>query len=204
MKEAVFARTETAEGVRFDIMPAHAPKGTGAVLMVGGGCIGLWGGLIMGGIAAVATFLIAATVIGEKPGFLVCVIVGIGVVLSRVKRSMSQFRALNPAFKPARLVVSSEGISFGGGFLPADDIAELSVRHPSDTGGYRAPRVLRERDGPAASGYNAGAVIGTALANRSFALLARRKSISTPVILVEGLTRNTGEALLTDVREALE
>lgn len=203
MNEAVFTRTDTPDGVRFDITPAPSPKGSGALLTVGGGCMGLWVGLVMGGIAAIASFIVAAMILGEKLGFFVCVMVGIGVVIWRVKRATRQFRSLDPTFKPARLVVSPAGITYDGGFLPAEDIAELTVRHPRDTGGYRAPRALRERDGPAAGAYNAGAQLGTALANRSFALMARRKSVSTPVLLVPGLTWNTGEALLNDVREAM-
>lgn len=195
--EAVFVRTDTPNGVQFDVTPASKPAGTSAFLTVGGGCLGLFNGMFLGVFAAIPTYIISSLILGSGFGSLPAMAVMCGIVVWFTLKTARRYRAFNPKSRQTRLVVSSAGIQHPGGFVKADDIAELILRHPHERGGYT---VSTYSDSAA---YNTGRQLGAELRNRSFALMARCKSISTPEVIVHGLTWNVGEALLNDIREAM-
>ncbi|MBS0332063.1 MAG: hypothetical protein JSS35_04800, partial [Proteobacteria bacterium] len=84
----------------------------------------------------------------------------------------------------------------------AEDIAELALRNPYDKGGYEVTTTVVD-DTAAGAARQWGLQKGVEIRNCSFALMVRRKSISTPVLLAQGLTWNTGRALADDVRAVL-
>ena len=195
--EALFIRTDTPNGVQFDVTPASQPAGTNAVLALGGGCRGLFTGAVLGLLAAIPIYLVASIFLGGL-ATLVSFVVACGIVVLFTIKTAGKYRTVNPKPHPTRLVVNPAGIQHPGGFVNADDIAELALRHPNDKGGYTISSYVSD-----SAAYNAGQRLGMELKNRTFALMVRRKSISTPEIIVRGLTWNAGEALLNDIRIAM-
>lgn len=174
--EAHFVRTDTAEGARFEVTPAPAPGAQGC-FFVGGYLIA--GLIALGGLSlGIAGFLFSAVLWG--PLLLVLWLVG--------KSSAEKYSRA-----PVTLIVNAHGITAGDRVFPAESIAELLLRHPSDDGGARYELESRS------AGQAIGQSIAQEVRNRSFALMARLKSGSVPEVLVFGLTYNTGVALLNDV-----
>ena len=210
MNEAVFTSTETPQGRRFDVTPADAPPGSRLFQASSRGCFVLMGAAFVGIAAFVVLYYVIALVGALLPGThngsftgLLSFAGAIAVVVWRARKgSSSTKRTLNRT--PVSLLVNGARITREGVLIPASDIAELLLKHPNDRGGIRPASVTPEFGTSAAGAYRMGQRMGAEILNRSFALMVRRRSISTPEILVEGLTWNTGEALMSDVMEAME
>jgi hypothetical protein len=98
-------------------------------------------------------------------------------------------------------------------FYPADDIAEFLVQAPnapalaSNTVVFGGSGVMGLSGAFAAAGMqsanNAGRVIGARIAARSVSLMIRKRSHSSPVPIVRGLTSEVAQALMNDILEAM-
>lgn len=103
---------------------------------------------------------------------------------------------------PQLLIVNSDGIKAQGRSVASKDIKELLLRIPGDVGVERTERVVDTSTAHGAA-FNAGANAGLEVNRRRYALMARLKSSSEPVILVERLTPYVGQSLMDDVWEAM-
>lgn len=182
-KEAHFTATQTSDGVVFNVTPASMPASYGCMmfflyLMAGiGGLIAI-GGLLGGEGGA----LIGGLFVGGIPA---AGIVWIMKMNARWERA------------PVEMLVNREGITIGARTYRAEDIRELIVKLPFDSGGAEMTQV---HTGVAST---AGAVTGMEIRNRSYALLARLKTSSENEVLAFGLTYHAACSLLNDVRAAL-
>jgi hypothetical protein len=116
--------------------------------------------------------------------------------------------------KPSTVNITANrtGIRLGPQFYPVHDIAELSVFHPAaparqtnvafaGTGGFGLAGALGAAGIQGA--LNAGNSIGAHVASQSVALTLRKRSHSTPVTLVKGLTLSVAQSLMNDLIEAM-
>lgn len=106
---------------------------------------------------------------------------------------------------PVDITANRTGIRIGPQFYPLNDIAELSPFHPTaparqtnvafaGTGGFGLAGAL------GAAGIQGALItgnsIGAHVASRSLALTLRKRSHSTPVTLIKGLTLPVAQALI--------
>jgi hypothetical protein len=181
MNEALFTRTDTPQGVRFDVTPAPAVKTQGCMVMVGYGfsaLVALWG--LGGGI----------------PGLLLSSLIWGPVLAATV--FLGRHLSKEPPRKAVSLLVNEDGINVGGRHYAASDIVEFQLKLPGDDGGVKYEVY------PSSGSATFGRLTAQRAKNRSYALMARMRSISRPEIIVFGLTWNTGEALMNDVSEAMK
>jgi hypothetical protein len=117
----------------------------------------------------------------------------------------AKLRADQSARKPVTIVVSSNSLVVNGTRYAKDDIATVYLKAPNDT----TPTLSTTYVGTGITGLYTGALFQTTSKGhaigqryayaRSFSLMLRRRSISTPVRLIHGLTQETGEALVDDL-----
>ncbi len=198
--EAFFRRTATPSGVRFDVTPAEEFKS--ADLAIAKSTFTLIG-FVVYALGALLAFAFLARIFGPIMGFVVTCLGGGWLIFHRRGKDVGKRSA--PERRPVSISIDASGMTWDGGQVPADDIAELVVRHPSDRGGERPDRLAGPfaYEGVNRAAYNRGAKLRAELNNRAYALMLRRRSISTPETIAFGLTWNAGEALRDDLLAAI-
>jgi hypothetical protein len=196
--EASFTRVDTQAGAEFQITLAKRP-GVSDVLkstsMMGDSSIKVsWGPLLC---LLAGLYLVFGT-----GGNIVAIIAGVGVIFLSViwGRSSPPGSAKRKAKKDTKiLVVNKAGITAEGQHFSSADIAELMLRVPGDVGSERSFAISSDY-GHAHSQMQFNN-LQSEIARRSLALMVRTRSSSDPVILVERLTPQVGQALLSDIME---
>jgi len=183
IKPIHFTTVRSSDGVVFNVYPARP--------------MSLW--------ILIALALAFVFVMNMRSGFVAFAMLAIWALATF--KYVSRFLRINRT--PIPLTVDKSGLLIGTEFYPANDIAEFSVNCPQAPA--RSSNVVFMGAGLggmfAAAGaqglMNAGQSISDSRTGTSYRLLLRRRSNSTPILLIKGLTAQAGEALMSDIVEAL-
>lgn len=191
--EASYTRTDTPQGAEFTVTPAAKVNLLAEAGMFG--CTVQFLPFIVGGL------LIASGLSNGGGGggalLLGLVVVGGYVALKALRPKAKDDRA------PQKIIVSADGITAKGQHFAKAQIADLRLGHPGDLG---VQRVEQWFDTSTSTGANLRDTANARLeqARRTLTIMARLKSSSEPIVLVERLTPYPGRDLLQDILEAMK
>lgn len=178
MTDAVFTRTETVEGVVFEVTPA-AQSAAYTFQWVG--------------IATVVFFLIFGIYLSIRGASILLVIAAIGLAalcVLPIKRDLNRR-------KPVTLVAGKGDLKVNGQSYPLDNLAEMYLQRPEVE-----DRIVAN-NGLSVAGAQMGMAVEKRHKGRCLSLIIRMKDISKPTEIVFGLTPEAGVALLNDLGHAL-
>lgn len=179
--DSYFTRSDTGEGVRFDITPAGYPSA---------GCMGM---PVLVGSGAIALFTITNPL-------LVLAWPLLAILAWMSWKIVKEGKAETAARQPQSVFVTKQGIIVDGRTFPASDVVEIAWS-PRNTG--PAQHYVVPDSNMQASAQAMGRNLRARMEHVSWMLSLRLRSDSRPVVIVRHLTPDTAKALGNDIMAAL-
>jgi hypothetical protein len=186
--EIYFTTDKTREGTVFNIMPPQPSKFVSAVIY-------------LAAVIVIGSLLKSIRSFHQIDQLLIGLVFWCGLFFLLIKSRMKYLEKM----LPFTITAVPEGLLVQEIFYPREDIAELSLFAPGARVSANSFAVVGGgvvgalSVGMVQGALNAGQLMAAKNDARSYRLMLRKRSISKPVQLVEGLTHQTGEALMNDI-----